>query len=209
MFVNFPVNPNFRLEFPIFGAMDRKKRFSNKILLVCGASALLLFFSYVIYMKRSPRHYIVPKSFTGWVTIKYEKEGAAPLPEKDGAYEVVIPASGILETSSSLIQGWARDEFFWDSNGQRTLIPRHVDVEGESKRYVHSRKEASTSYTELILSLPEMSDTVLWDGARISKHGDQVDVQSGRALLEHFYVSPEPELFFYVHDSVPDERKIW
>jgi len=187
--------------------MNKKKGYLNRMLLVCGASALLTFAIYIFYTKRTPRYYYVPKDYNGWVTVRFEKEGTPPLKEVDGALEIRIPSNGILETSSPLESGWARDEFFWaDSNEE---IPKSIDVDGTSMRHIHDREESNQDYTRLILSLEDGVDTVLWDDARIAKNGDNVEVRSGRNLLEHFYLSSEPSPFFFDHDSLPEARKLW
>ncbi len=179
------------------------------MLLVCGGSALLAFALYILFTKRQARYYYIPEGYTGWVTVKYEKEGQPPLKEVDGTWELRIPASGVLETSSSLGSGWARDEFFWTDGVNDEKIPRKVDVDGEAMRSVHDREEGSPDYSELMINMPDGSDTTLWDGTRISKQGQSVEVRSGRNLLEHFYITAEPQPFFFEHDSVPDDRKIW
>lgn len=187
----------------------RKRRFFNRMLLVSGGSALLAFALFILFSKRQARYYYIPDGYSGWVTIKYEKENAPALKEVDGVWELRIPPSGVLETSSELSSGWARDEFFWSKGGGNELIPRKVDVDGEAMRTVHDREESTQDYTELIIALDDGADTTLWDGTRISKEGQSVEVRTGRNLLEHFYISAEPKPFFFEHDSVPEERKIW
>jgi hypothetical protein len=189
--------------------MDRKRRLLKRVLLVSGGSALLFFAGYVIMMKRSPRQYYLPEGFHGWVTIRFEREGSPPLEKKDGAYQVYIPESGILETSSELQTGWARDAFFRKKGGQWEELPLNVDGESEKKRFIHSREDAEPNHLLMIRNLPEAADTVLWDGTRISKSGNMVDVRTGRKLLEHFWVSEVPEPFFYQHDSLPESRTLW
>lgn len=194
---------------PNFAAMDRKKRFLNRMLLVSGASALLLFAGYVIFTKRTPRNYFIPKGYEGWVTVKYEKEGAPPLPEVDGAYELIIPSNGLLETSTAFRDGWSRDTYFWKSGESTEEIPKSVDVNGEPCRYVHDLEASNMSFNKIILSLPDQSDTVLWEGTRISKDGKKVSVRTGRKVMEHFFVTPEATPFFFRHDSLPDALKEW
>lgn len=189
--------------------MDRKRRLLKRVLLVSGASALLFFAGYVIIMKRSPRHYYLPEGFEGWVTIQFEREGSPPLEKKDGAFEIYIPQSGILETSSELETGWARDAFFRKKGDGWEELPFNVKEEGENRRYVHSREDAEPNHLLMIQNLPEEADTVLWDGTRISKSGNMVDVRTGRKLLEHFWVSKVPEPYFYQHDSLPEARTLW
>lgn len=189
--------------------MDRKKRLLNRVLLVSGSSAVLLFAGFLFFTHRDAQHYFIPKGYSGWVTIKFEKAGAPALPEKDGAVEYHIPATGILETSSKLVTGWSRDEFFWESQAGTELIPKKVDCGENICRWVHDLKESPMNYESVILSLPEQSDTLLWDGARISKRSESVEVRTGRKTMVHFWVSATPEQFFYDHDSLPPTLQRW
>lgn len=195
--------------FPTFAGMDRKKRFINRMLLVSGLSAVLLFAGYVLYTKRSSRHFFIPKGYEGWVTIKYEKPDAPALPEVDGILQVKIPSSGILETSDRYKDGWSRDMYFWSGNGGGEEIPKSVDVNGTPSRYVHDHEGATMGLDDIIRSLPEKVDTVLWEGTRISRDGAKVSVRTGRKVMEHFFVTPEATPFFFQHDSIPEAREIW
>lgn len=72
---------------------------------------------------RRPDRYLIPDGFVGWVRIDYEVEGAPELPIEDGFYLLRIPASGHLETSSSLGTGWASDEYYYlSARGDRDKI---------------------------------------------------------------------------------------
>lgn len=170
---------------------------------------MLLFAAYLFFTHRASQHYYIPEGFSGWVTVKFEKQGTPPLAERDGVVEYHIPASGILETSSKLQTGWSRDEFFWEGASGKELIPKYLDCGAEKCRWIHDLKEQCMSYDKIIKSLPEMSDTLLWDNARISKTEDQAQVRSGRKTMLHFWVSPKPEQFFYKHDSLPTALKEW
>jgi hypothetical protein len=187
--------------------MDRKKRLFNRVLLVSGGSAFLLFAGYLFFTHRSPRHFYIPKGFHGWVTVKFEKPNTPPLPEKDGAVEFHIPESGILETSSKLTTGWARDEYYWE--GGNEVIPKQVDCGDQNCRWIHDLEEKTMGYNAVILGLPDEADTLLWDGARISKKGESVEVRAGRKTMMHFWVSEEAKPFFYRHDSLPEARTYW
>jgi hypothetical protein len=189
--------------------MDRKKRLLNRVLLVSGSSAVLLFAGFLFFTHRAAQHYFIPKGYSGWVTVRFEKAGTPPLPEKDGVVEYHIPANGILETSSKLVTGWSRDEFFWESPAGTELIPKKVDCQNQSCRWVHDLKETPMNYESVILGLPEQSDTLLWDGARISKKAESVEVRTGRKTMLHFWVSAQPEPFFYDHDSLPPTLLRW
>ena len=189
--------------------MDRKKRLFNRLLLVIGCSAVLTFALFIFFSKRAAQHYFIPEGFSGWVTVRFEKPGMPELPKNDGATEYHIPATGILETSSKLASGWSRDAFFREGPSGIQSIPKQVDFEGKSCRWVHDITESNMSYDKIILDLPDQSDTLLWDGARISKADDQAEVRSGRKTMVHFWVSGKPEAFFYAHDSLPDALKAW
>ncbi len=189
--------------------MDRKKRLFNRLLIVSGSSAVLLFAGYLFFTHRPAQHYFIPEGYAGWVTVRFEKPSAAALPVVDGAVQYHIPPSGILETSSKLETGWSRDEFFWEGPSGIQPIPKKVDCATEMCRSVHDIKEDCMDYKAILLSLPAQSDTLLWDGARISKTDDQAEVRSGRKTMLHFWVSAKPEPFFYHHDSLPDPLCVW
>jgi hypothetical protein len=189
--------------------MDRKKRFFNRLLLVCGGSAVMMFFGYVWFTHRPARHFYLPEGYSGWVTVRFEKPGATELPIADGAQQLHIPESGIMETSSKLHTGWSKDEFFWQISSDVRPIPKKTDCGDQNCRTIHDLSEESMKYDRLLASLPEKIDTVLLDGSKISKDGERVDVRTGRKVILHFWVSSRPEPFFYQHDSLPEERKYW
>ncbi|MFM2376096.1 MAG: hypothetical protein RLZZ165_1193 [Bacteroidota bacterium] len=190
-----------------FVPMDRRKRLLNRVLLVSGGSAVLLFAGYVFFTHRAAHHYYLPTGFSGWVTVKFEKPHAPPIPEMDGVLVFRVPVSGILETSSRLKTGWSRDEFYRE--GSSVPLPKQVDCGTESCRWVHDLKESPMDYSHSILALPEAADTLLWDGARISKKGGHAEVRTGRKTMLHFYVSAQPQPFFHSHDSLPPALKEW
>lgn len=196
-------------ESPKFAAMDRKKRLFNRVLFVSGGSAVLLFAGYLFFTHRPAQHFYIPEGYAGWVTVKFEKPGAPALPVKDGVVEYHIPPNGILETSTKLRTGWSNDHFYWDGASGSKEIPKHVDCNGKDCRWVHDIKEAPMDYDRMILSLPAMSDTLLWDGARISKTDNQAEVRAGRKTMLHFWVSSREEEFFYHHDSLPPQLAEW
>lgn len=189
--------------------MDRKKRLFNRVLIVSGLSAGLAFAIYVWAMNRTPKHYYIPEGYSGWVTIKYEKPDAPALPVEDGTQILRIPRSGILETSSELDEGWSRDEHYWYGPNGESLIPKNIENGTEPLRWIHDNEETNMDLSQIILDMPEIADTTLWEGTRIDKRGDKVDVRTGRKVIQQFFVSPEPKPYFYTHDSLPPERKIW
>jgi hypothetical protein len=68
--------------------------------------------------------YLVPEGYVGWVQIRFEIEGAPPLP-REGRFRVArFPASGILETSEGPLGGDAPSSWSYeDSAGHRRPAP--------------------------------------------------------------------------------------
>jgi hypothetical protein len=189
--------------------MDRKKRLLNRVLLTSGLSAVLLLAGFVLYMKRSARQYVVPAGMNGWVTVRFEKPNAPALPEENGALVLRIPADGLLATSSKLSDGWARDAYFEEGPTGRLEFSKGVTIDGEARTRIHDLQLKPMRYDSIVMALPDGIDTVLWDGARISKSGNNVEIRSGRVSLLHFYLSAEPQPFFFPHDSLPLARQYW
>jgi hypothetical protein len=190
--------------------MDRKKRFLNRILLVCGTSAVLLLAGYVWYLKRPSYRFYFPEGFRGWVTVKFEKPGTKALTEENGALRFDVPPDGILETSSSYKEGWGKDFFFQaQSNGKWKEMAKNEEINHATLTRIQGWKSSAMRYDSLVLKLPNPSDTVLWDGGRISRNGDAVEIRPGRPVLLHFYYSPEPIPYFSLDDSLPVVRTFW
>ena len=193
----------------------KQTKLFNRILIISGTSALALFFGYVIFTKRPNMKYYVPKDYEGWVTIRFEIENAPPLPKVDGEYELYIPNSGTLETSTRLKYGWGRQEYyFWDGEDPTQVEPfvKWEKQEGETERrgHIHSLHEQHIDTLDVIAVLdaaPDLKDTTLFDGTTIVKNGENVDVRTGRDLFQHFYLSKERQPFEFRHPEVPLERK--
>jgi len=71
---------------------------------------------------RHPTKFLIPQGYVGWVKIEHGESGP-PLEMSNGVYICRIPASGILQTSSLLEDGWAKDEYFYyaEDGSLRTL----------------------------------------------------------------------------------------
>jgi hypothetical protein len=65
-------------------------------------------------LARHPIKYFIPDGYIGWVSIEFGVN-APPLQFVNGAYICRIPSAGLLQTSSSLEEGWARDEYSYYS----------------------------------------------------------------------------------------------
>jgi hypothetical protein len=66
-------------------------------------------------ISRHPTTFLIPDGYVGWVEVKYGENGALPLQEDKGKYTCRIPESGLLNTSSALEAGWAKDQYFYYS----------------------------------------------------------------------------------------------
>ena len=85
---------------------------------------LLIFAAIVIYYianHRRPIDFEVPQGYVGWIRIKYNIAGAAPLPIKSGYYVASIPDNGLLETSTIEDEGWGADRFYYVAQNKRTI----------------------------------------------------------------------------------------
>ena len=62
----------------------------------------------------------------GWVKIYFNVQDAPPVPIEDGYYLFKLPASGVLQTSSTMEYGWANDEYFYFTTENRRRLPGTV-----------------------------------------------------------------------------------
>jgi len=78
---------------------------------------------------------LIPSGYVGWVQIIYAVPGAPSLSKENGKYLLVVPPSGILQTSSLLDVGYGSDEYFYvSSTGGRVRLslegiePKDTDI---------------------------------------------------------------------------------
>jgi hypothetical protein len=64
---------------------------------------------------RYPTRFLIPDNYIGWVEVRYAQSNANALPVMNGRLICQIPDSGMLDTSSPLEAGWAKDEYFYYS----------------------------------------------------------------------------------------------
>jgi hypothetical protein len=64
---------------------------------------------------RHPTRFLIPDDYIGWVEVRYAQSNTNALPVMNGKLICQIPDSGLLDTSSSLEEGWAKDEYFYYS----------------------------------------------------------------------------------------------
>ena len=66
---------------------------------------------------RTPISYELPKGYTGWVTVKYEKQNAPPLEKNDGRYLIKISKDGL-----AFLRVLQKHQHEWKKGGQKTNI---------------------------------------------------------------------------------------
>ena len=85
---------------------------------------LLSQLSCIFSSRPRPERWLLPDGYKGWARLDYAIPGAPPLPREGQAWLVRIPASGHLQTSTSL--DWTHSErdteFFYDSSRGRVLL---------------------------------------------------------------------------------------
>lgn len=93
---------------------------------IAVVAALLMMAAILAACSREKRErFVIPDGYAGWVCVSYGVDGAPELPTEDGYRLIVVPWSGVVETSSPGLPGPGYvDEFLYDSDGRR----RHVDV---------------------------------------------------------------------------------
>jgi hypothetical protein len=91
--------------------MKRLLRVSPKLICVLLCAACLV--NCRSELRRHPCRYLIPEGYVGWVKIEYEVSNAPPLALDNGVYVYNIPPNGVLKTSSSVEEGWAKDEYLY------------------------------------------------------------------------------------------------
>jgi len=97
---------------------------------------------------RTPSRFVFVPQFTGKVKITYNVPDAPALRVEEGFRIVEVPASGFLETSSPLLYGTARDEFYRRriDGGQDRLTVQHIrmrknGITGDRNEYFDTARE--------------------------------------------------------------------
>jgi len=172
----------------------KKLKKVDKIIILGGVFLAVFILGFWLSLKRTDRNYYIPENYEGWVSIKYNYPGAAESKLGDQGWEIHIPDSGYLITSTPLEKGWGKDRFFWEDHGKITPIPNYIEQDGEVLMYVHARDIRRFSHESILRSLAPGTDTTLWDGTKIErKQNNKISYQPGRATLEYFYVFREPQ----------------
>jgi uncharacterized protein DUF6843 len=161
--------------------------------------------------RRTPNAYELPKNFSGWVTIRYEKPNAPALEKIDGFYLLRVNHSGIFETSSKVAIGMASDEYYWYDGEQKIILPQSSD---SNTTRIHAHTYGSADVTNFVRTdtLPVGVEVELYDGSKYTRLDDKggMSYKSGRFLLEHFYVSAKMEGYWdFNPPAMPDNHSKW
>lgn len=168
----------------------------DKILIIgfLGIAMFLLLFTFGL--KRTDKNFYLPEGYVGWVNIKSRFPGAAELPIKNGAYQIHVPDSGYIVTSSILKDGWGRDKFYWMTADGPKEIPHIVEMKDSPDgygKYIHAHEYHHYSHAHILEGLAVGTDTMMWDNTRlIRKSEERVDYREGSKSIEFFYVSDKP-----------------
>jgi hypothetical protein len=164
--------------------------------------------------KRTPVLYELPKGFSGWVTIKFEKKNAPPFENIGGKYHVKISNEGFAETSSVIEDGWAEDEYYWMDGDKKVILPQYTE---EKKSKIHAETYSNAGFQNFVnLDTLEIGKEItLFDGSKVTKLDDKggVSFKSGRYLLFTFYVSEKIEDIWDFANKhlppIPKEHETW
>jgi len=170
----------------------RKLSKIERIIVVAFISSALTFIGFWWNNKKINRDFFIPETYEGWVTIHYEVPGAPPLEEFSGVQRVVIPDSGVLETSTKLEVGWRKDQFFWGDPTHSREIPPMVELGDEPGLHIHQHQYFSYSYMDLAPLVQPGNDTTLADKTKIERSSrGYVTYVPGRKRVEQFFIAPQ------------------
>jgi hypothetical protein len=185
-----------------------KTQFCLFIIIICS-----IVFSSCGVKRRVPISYELPKGYTGWVTVKYEKQNAPSLERIGGRYIIKISNDGFAETSSRLEEGWAADEYFWQDGGEKVILQQNTE---DKKSRIFGESYSYVSFNKFVFpdTLQIGKEIILPDGGKVTKLDDKggISFKSGRYLLYKFYVSNKLEDIWDYGNKlppVPKEHEEW
>ena len=187
----------------------RKLKFVEKVIILSTVFMAIFLIGFWLSLKRTNRVYLIPEGYEGWVTIRYNSPEAEALPLTDGAFQLRIPESGYLYTSSPLEKGWGKDAFFWVKATEEIAIPNYVQEEGTTRMHIHGRDIRHFSHEHLLKSLAVGQDTTLWDGTELERKSEsEVRYQPGNLSLEYFYVFASPQNIDVPLPPIPNKEAL-
>jgi hypothetical protein len=76
---------------------------------------------------RHPVRYLIPNGYVGWVEVKHNRAGAPPDMTIGGTIQRKFDSQGFSVTSSTLEDGWAKDEYlYYSPDGSITVLPETI-----------------------------------------------------------------------------------
>lgn len=90
-----------------------------------AATVILVLFGFGLFREPPKRdRFLISEHFTGKVYVHFQVPGAEPLKKEDGYRVIVIPADGVVKTSSELIGGKLHDEYWlYSDDGKKYRMP--------------------------------------------------------------------------------------
>lgn len=95
----------------VLGVAGTKRK---RILVVVTSLVTALWWLFLLD-ERHPARYLIPDGYVGWVEIRFAQTNATLLPIESGNLVYRIPDNGLLETSTPLEYGSAKDKYFYHS----------------------------------------------------------------------------------------------
>ncbi|MEO0472733.1 MAG: hypothetical protein AAF206_24170 [Bacteroidota bacterium] len=172
----------------------RKLKLIEKVIIAATLFSGVMIFAFWLMDKKPDRNFYVPDDFAGWIRIQYEVAGAKVLPREEGNIQIVVPASGVVQTSEKMEVGWRRDVFFAGNPEQASELPSMHETDGKIMLYRHAQEFYPRSHLELVRRLPAGTDTTLSDETRITRSASgEVSYEHGRKTLEYIYFTAKAQ----------------
>ena len=147
-----------------------KKNTLNKVSVIVNSAGILVLVGYVALINyndykssKTIYQYYLPKNYSGWVFIKENSKTAWPVPVKPnsigGIYNIIIPATGIVETSSNL-NDWHLTKYFWYTEKDTVEFKPEMSAWGDStyKTLIHCEGTSSSDNNTIDVSHFFVSD---------------------------------------------------
>lgn len=185
--------------------LKRKLSKVEKIILIAVAGFSAFIIGFAIFMQRTNKDIYLPPNFQGWAKIYYSVPNANALEKKNGAYQLYIPANGILQTSTPLEDGTGRDTYYIEKNSKYEEIPHTQVINNDRKRKIHRNEYHYVNFEPIANNLTVGKDTLFYEQTRAAKTADgKVHYLQGVKSLELLYVSENWEDMLYSPATFPD-----
>jgi hypothetical protein len=114
--------------------MSLAKKIGVITLMMLGVLSLAIVFLMTFFDYSTPKRnrYLIPSGYAGWLCVKYGVKGAPALQMEEEFRLVRFPLTGYVETSSEVMTGSMKDDFFYVGNGGRSLVDMAIEMGGGS-----------------------------------------------------------------------------